>query len=69
LIATAEILANKSEAWRGTAFICAQPGEETGQGAEAMLRDGLFKRFRGPTFVLDSTFCRLPLERLVIMPV
>ena len=41
LIATAEILANKSEAWRGTAFICAQPAEETGQGAEAMLRDGL----------------------------
>ena len=40
LIATAEILANKSEAWRGTAFICAQPAEETGQGAEAMLHDG-----------------------------
>src|SRR6476659_9364762 len=45
LIATAEILANKSEQWRGTAFICAQPAEETGQGAEAMLKDGLFKRF------------------------
>ena len=38
LIATAELLANKSEAWRGTAFICAQPAEETGQGSEAMLK-------------------------------
>ncbi len=54
LIATAEILANKSEAWRGTAFICAQPAEETGQGAEAMLRDGLFKRFPPPDICLGQ---------------
>jgi amidohydrolase len=54
LIATAEILAKKSEAWRGTAFICAQPAEETGQGAEAMLRDGLFKRFPRPDICLGQ---------------
>jgi hippurate hydrolase len=54
LIATAEILANKSEAWRGTAFICAQPAEETGQGAEAMLNDGLFKRFPRPDLCLGQ---------------
>ena len=54
LIATAEILANKSEEWRGTVFICAQPGEETGQGAEAMLRDGLFKRFPRPDLCLGQ---------------
>lgn len=54
LIATAEILAKKSKAWRGTAFICAQPAEETGQGAEAMLRDGLFKRFPRPDICLGQ---------------
>jgi hippurate hydrolase len=54
LIATAEILAKKPEAWQGTAFICAQPAEETGQGAEAMLRDGLFKRFPRPDICLGQ---------------
>lgn len=54
LIATAEILADKSEAWRGTVFICSQPAEETGQGAEAMLRDGLFKRFPRPDICLGQ---------------
>lgn len=54
LIATAEILANKSEQWRGTAFICAQPAEETGQGAEAMLKDGLFKRFPRPALCIGQ---------------
>jgi amidohydrolase len=52
LIATAEILAKKHDAWRGTVFICAQPAEETGQGAEAMLRDGLFTRFPRPDVCL-----------------
>jgi amidohydrolase len=54
LIATAELLANKSEVWRGTAFICAQPAEETGEGAEAMLKDGLFKRFPRPDLCLGQ---------------
>lgn len=54
LIGTAEILAKKSEEWHGTAFICAQPAEETGQGAEAMLHDGLFKRFPRPDICLSQ---------------
>lgn len=54
LIATAEILANKSKEWRGTAFICAQPAEETGQGADAMLKDGLFIRFPRPDLCLGQ---------------
>jgi amidohydrolase len=60
LIATAELLANKSKAWRGTAFICAQPAEETGQGPEVMLKDGLFKRFPRPNLCLGQHV--LPLE-------
>ena len=54
LIATAEILAKQREAWQGTAFICAQPAEETGQGAEAMLRDGLFTNFPRPDICLGQ---------------
>ena len=54
LIATAEVLANKPESWQGTVFICAQPAEETAQGAEAMLRDGLFKRFPRPDICLGQ---------------
>ena len=54
LIATAEILAKERDAWRGTMFICAQPAEETGQGAEAMLRDGLFTRFPHPDVCLGQ---------------
>ncbi len=48
LIATAGILSKGREAWRGTVFICVQPAEETGRGAEAMLRDGLCIRFPRP---------------------
>jgi hippurate hydrolase len=54
LIATAEILVKGREAWRGTAFICAQPAEETGQGAEAMLRSGLFTNFPRPDICLGQ---------------
>jgi amidohydrolase len=54
LIATAEILSKGLEAWRGTAFIYAQPAEETGQGAEAMLRDGLFIKFPRPDVCLGQ---------------
>ena len=34
LIATAEVLANKTESWQGTVFICAQPAEEAPQMCE-----------------------------------
>jgi amidohydrolase len=54
LIATAEILSKQSEAWRGTVFICAQPAEEIGKGADVMLRDGLFKRFPRPDICLGQ---------------
>lgn len=54
LIATAEILAKRREEWRGTVFICAQPAEETGHGAEAMLHDGLFTKFPRPDVCLGQ---------------
>src|SRR6202140_1963964 len=34
--------------WQGTLMAVFQPGEETAQGAQAMIDDGLFKRFPKP---------------------
>ena len=34
--------------WSGTLVMILQPGEETGEGAKAMLDDGLFTRFPKP---------------------
>ena len=38
--------------WSGTLVMIAQPGEETSQGAKAMLEDGLFTRFPHPTHAI-----------------
>ena len=38
--------------WRGTLIMIAQPGEETSQGARAMLEDGLFTRFPRPSHAI-----------------
>ena len=45
-------LAANRAAWSGTLVMIAQPAEETGPGANAMLADGLFSRFPRPDFNL-----------------
>jgi amidohydrolase len=52
LIATARYLAGHQDEWSGTLMIIAQPAEERGAGARAMLADGLFERFPTPDFAL-----------------
>ena len=52
LVATAEIMAHRKSAWRGTLMLIGQPAEETLSGASAMVRDGLFTRFPRPDVVL-----------------
>jgi amidohydrolase len=42
------------EAWKGTLIALFQPGEETAQGARAMIDDGLFTRFPKPDVVLGQ---------------
>jgi len=42
------------DAWRGTLIVLFQPGEETAQGARAMIDDGLFTRFPKPDVVLGQ---------------
>lgn len=51
-IATARVLAARRADWSGTLVMIAQPAEETGDGARAMLADGLFTRFPKPDTVL-----------------
>jgi hippurate hydrolase len=45
-------LVNDKKSWRGTLMMVAQPAEEVGGGAKAMLEDGLFTRFPRPDFAL-----------------
>ena len=42
------LFAQARDAWRGTLMAVFQPGEETAEGAQAMIDDGLFKRFPEP---------------------
>jgi metal-dependent amidase/aminoacylase/carboxypeptidase family protein len=44
-VGTAKWMADHRQLWRGTLMLVAQPAEETGGGATAMLTDGLFHRF------------------------
>ena len=51
--ATALFAAARGE-WRGTLMAVFQPGEETAEGSQAMIDDGLFKRFPKPAIVLGQ---------------
>lgn len=48
LIGTARLLAGLRDRWSGTLVMIAQPAEERGGGARAMLADGLYTRFPRP---------------------
>jgi hippurate hydrolase len=51
-IGTAQLLAARKSEWSGTLVMILQPAEEIGQGAKAMLDDGLYTRFPKPDYVL-----------------
>ena len=51
-IATARLMATRRSEWSGTLVMIGQPAEETGQGAKAMLDDGLYTRFPKPNYAL-----------------
>ena len=51
-IGTAQQLAARKADWSGTLVMILQPAEEVGEGAKAMLDDGLFTRFPKPDYVL-----------------
>ena len=49
-VGAAKTLVGLKEQWQGTLMFIAQPAEEIGSGAKAMLADGLFTRFKKPDF-------------------
>ena len=51
-IGTVRALAKLKDQWYGTIVFVAQPAEETGNGARALLKDGLYDRFGKPNFAL-----------------
>jgi amidohydrolase len=54
LAAASTLLAGGSTEWHGTLLAVFQPGEETAEGAQAMIDDGLFERFPKPDVVLGQ---------------
>ncbi len=51
-IGTARTLIALKDRWAGTLVFVAQPAEEIGAGARAMIADGLFKKFPKPDYCL-----------------
>ncbi len=54
LTGVAALFAQRRDPWKGTLMAVFQPGEETAQGAQAMIDDGLFTRFPKPNVVLGQ---------------
>jgi amidohydrolase len=54
LMGATRILSENRNMWRGTVMAVFQPGEETGQGARAMIKDGMVKRFPKPEVTLGQ---------------
>ncbi len=54
LVGAAIVLAQTRADWSGTLMAVFQPGEETAEGAQAMIDDGLFERFPKPDVVLGQ---------------
>jgi len=54
LVGATTLLAQARASWRGTLMAVFQPAEETGQGAQAMIDDGLVDRFPKPDVVLGQ---------------
>jgi len=54
LAGAAALLAQVRDTWQGTVMAVFQPAEETAEGAQAMIDDGLFERFPKPNVVLGQ---------------
>jgi hippurate hydrolase len=54
LVGVISLFSQRRDAWRGTLMAVFQPGEETAQGAQAMIDDGFFTRFPKPDVVLGQ---------------
>ncbi len=52
LIGVAQAMANLKDTWKGTLILVAQPAEEVGSGAKAMVEAELYKKFGIPDYAL-----------------
>ncbi len=69
LIGSARWMANNRQAWSGTLVLIAQPAEEVGLGAYAMLVDGLYERFPTPDAVVSHhTWGYMPAGQIRYVP-
>jgi metal-dependent amidase/aminoacylase/carboxypeptidase family protein len=60
LLGAAAALAAGTPSWHGTLQLVFQPAEETGEGARAMIDDGLFDRLGTPDVVLGQHVAPIP---------
>ncbi len=65
--AAARFAANR-DTWRGTLMAVFQPGEETAEGAQAMIDDGLFDRFAKPDVILGQHVMGFPAGQVFSKP-
>jgi len=54
LAGASALLASHLDVWSGSLMVVFQPAEETAQGAQAMIDDGLFERFAKPDVILGQ---------------
>jgi hippurate hydrolase len=60
LAGASKLLAEATDDWRGTLMPVFQPAEEIAAGAQAMIDDGLFKRFPKPDVILGQHVMPMP---------
>lgn len=68
LVGAAAWFAGHTECWRGTLMAVFQPGEETAEGAQAMLDDGFLARFPKPDVVLGQHVDSRPVGTVGVRP-
>jgi amidohydrolase len=68
LAGVTDLLAGARDAWHGTVLAVFQPAEETAQGAQAMIDDGLFERFPKPRVILGQHVMPAPAGTIGLRP-
>jgi len=68
LAGAATLLARHADVWSGTLLAVFEPAEETAQGAQAMIDDGLFDRFSRPTVIFGQHVMPDPAGRIGYRP-
>lgn len=60
LVGATTLLAQHRDAWKGTLMAVFQPAEETAEGAQAMIDDGMVQRFPKPDVILGQHVMPMP---------